>query len=259
MKIHATTMYGWAVVAIGAAAVFALTGCDRTPTPQAVAAPPDTTLTAATNTAAFDKDGLARPSETMASNQPYGAAASVAPGSDTGLPNADINNNPEALSEVQPTSAGNQTNAPPGPVGNTEQAFITRTSADGLFEARVAQLGAERANDSTVKSYAAMLAQDHTASNERLRQLANNLNVPLSTALSPANQQTIDSLSRLSGAEFDRQFVQAVGIKDHQDSIALYEQVGNNTVNQSVRNFTLATLPTLRAHLNAAQKLPIKG
>lgn len=272
MKIHATTVYGWAVVAVGAATLIALTACERTPTPQAAVAAADTTLSTPVTTVALGNDGLSRPSESMASTLPYGASAPMAPGSDLGAPSgmtpgagtmvagADINaRNPGVLTEVQPTSAGIPGNGTAGAVGSAEQAFILKTSESGMLEARLAQLAAERASDSTVKSYAAMLAQDHAATNDRLRQLATTLNVTLPTTLSPADQQTIDGLSRLSGAEFDRQFVQIMGTRGHENSIALYEQVGNTTGNASVRSFTIATLPALRAHLSAAQKLPIKG
>jgi len=50
--------------------------------------------------------------------------------------------------------------------------------------------------------------------------------------------------------------VQTVGVKDHKDAIDLFEKASKESKSAEVREFASTTLPTLKAHLDAAQKLP---
>lgn len=249
MTHHTAGSHRWLLVLLGAAALLSLGACNRNNTPQvASTTAPDPNINPV-EAASIATDQSNR-NTSVASTQPYGASAPMAAGSDQG-------SLPGAMTEAQPTGAG--INSSTAQVGAPEIQFITEAAAGGLFEVRVAQLAAQKANDTTVKSYASMLLEDHTAANEKLRQLAAGLRVSLPTDISEDNKKVLERLGQASGNDFDRQFVETVGIKDHKDDIAKFEKVGNTTANASVRTFALATLPTLRAHLRAAQKLPVKG
>jgi putative membrane protein len=52
-----------------------------------------------------------------------------------------------------------------------------------------------------------------------------------------------------------------VGLHDHKTDIGLFEKASREAKDTEVREFASATLPTLRAHLTAAQNLPssVKG
>jgi putative membrane protein len=193
-----------------------------------------------------------------------GADASRMAGLPTGLDQAPIPaQSPDALVNALPTAAGATnvtTNAAPSvALSATEMAFITQASEAGLFDLRIGQLGIERATNSAVKSYAAMLVADQASLNNGLQQLARRLGVPVPSSLSEPKQQLIDGLARTGTVDFDQQFISAVGVRDHAATIELFERTGRETRHPLVRNFVLNTLPTLRAHLSAAEKLPVKG
>jgi putative membrane protein len=107
-----------------------------------------------------------------------------------------------------------------------------------------------------VKAYAQMLVEDHTAANEKLRQIASSHNVALPASLPEAKKKELDQLSKLSGPEFDRQFVRIVGIKDHHQDIDEFEKAARSAKSDDVKSFAQSALPTLKKHLAAAQKLP---
>ena len=123
----------------------------------------------------------------------------------------------------------------------------------------MARLAADHASDSAVKSYAAMLVDQRSATNDKLRQLAATGGVELPTGVPSDKQKLIDKLSKASGADFDKQFVQTVGVKENRDAIDLFERASKTAKSPEVREFANATLPTLKAQLDAAQKLPKKG
>jgi len=200
------------------------------------------------------------PEAAGASGPPYGAAAPMAPGTDLGRPLQDQIDPPPAVVGTAPDAV--MAGAPPGAgaaLTATELAFITQAVEAGLFDIRVGQLGVDRASNSVVRSYAALLVNDQTAMNRQLQQLARQLGVPVPTTLSEPRQRIIDELARAADGEFDRQFVLVAGTRVQQDTVALFEQTGRDTRDTQVRSFVLAALPTLRAHLSAAERLPIRG
>jgi putative membrane protein len=142
-----------------------------------------------------------------------------------------------------------------------EKKFLSDAALGGQYELALAQLATANASDSSVKSYAAMLVSDHTMANQKLQLLAQRRNVVLPTTLPPDKQQVLDRLTKVTGPEFDRQFIQIVGLHDHKTDIDLFEKASREAKDSEVREFASSTLPTLRAHLSAAQNLPasLKG
>ena len=155
------------------------------------------------------------------------------------------------------TSGTMSANATPLPAPDAQ--FVAKAAEGGQFEIEIGKLAAQKATDSAVKSFAQMLVDDHSAANDRLRQIATSHNVALPASLPDDKKKEIDQLSKLSGAEFDRQFVKMVGIKDHHHDIDAFEKASKDAKSDDVKSFAQSTLPTLKKHLAAAEKLPSKG
>jgi putative membrane protein len=133
--------------------------------------------------------------------------------------------------------------------------FIKAAAEGGLFEIAVGKLAAEKATNAEVKSFANMLIEQHGAANDKLKKVADAHGITLPTVVPSDKQTKIDRLSRLSGDAFDRQFVEMVGLADHRHDIAEFEKESRSGKSEDVRNFAAETLPTLKAHLETAQKL----
>jgi putative membrane protein len=162
---------------------------------------------------------------------------------------------PGSIIEKNPTAAG----MPPTQLSAADKSFLKDAAEAGAFEVEVARLAADHASDSAVKSYAAMLVDQRSATNDKLRQLAATSGIELPSGVPSDKQKLIDKLSKASGADFDKQFVQTVGVKENRDAIDLFERASKTAKSPEVREFASATLPTLKAQLDAAQKLPKKG
>lgn len=137
-----------------------------------------------------------------------------------------------------------------------ERSFVMEAAQGGQFEVAAARLAADKATDSAVKSYGAMLVTDHTNANQKLQQLASRHGLTLPSSLPADKQKELDKLSQASGHEFDRQFVQMVGLKDHKADISMFEKAEREGKDADLHAFIQTTLPTLKAHLSAAQNLP---
>jgi putative membrane protein len=169
-----------------------------------------------------------------------------------------------AAGDTSSTTAGSVSSSgtmamPSAPLTNAEQEFVTKAAEGGMFEVEIGKMAAAKAVDPAVKSFGQMLADDHGAANDKLKQIASAHNVPLPAALPSDKKKELDELSKLSGKDFDKQFVKTVGIKDHHHDIAEFEKAARMARSDDVKSFAQSSLPTLQKHLAAAEKLPAKG
>ena len=144
-------------------------------------------------------------------------------------------------------------------VSRGDRKFIETAVGAGMFEVQVSQLAASKATDNNVKSFAGMLVDQHTAANNELVKIANARGVELPPAPKRSLRRDIEKLGKKDGAEFDRDFVREVGIKAHEKDIKLFEKASKDVKDPELKAFVDKTLPVLRDHLVAAQKLPQAG
>jgi putative membrane protein len=157
------------------------------------------------------------------------------------------------------TGTRNQETRKDDQLARGDRKFIQQTAEKGLFEVQAAQLAAGKANDPQVKSFASMLVDHHTAANNELVQIANDRRVELAAAPPRALRRDIAKLGKLTGGEFDREFVREVGVKDHEKSIKDFEKASREVKDPQLKAWVDKTLPKLREHLAQAQKLPQSG
>ena len=144
-------------------------------------------------------------------------------------------------------------------VARGDRKFIEEAAGSGMFEVQVGQLAASKATDANVKSFASMLVDHHTAANNELIKIANAKAVELPAAPPRALRKDIEKLGKKNGADFDRDFVREVGIKAHEKDIKMFEKASKDVKDAELKAFVDKTLPVLREHLAAAQKLPQAG
>lgn len=96
-------------------------------------------------------------------------------------------------------------------------------------------------------------ASARTSPDTRTAAAPANDDVMLNDAMREAEKEA-QKLADKSGAEFDRAYVECM-IKDHKDTIALFEKAGERTDDPEISSFAQATLPKLRAHLSQAESL----
>ncbi len=131
--------------------------------------------------------------------------------------------------------------------------FITKTADDGQAEVQLAQLAADKATSSDVRSFAQKLVTDHTAVNQELATLAANKGVTLDNK-GDKKDHTYNSLSKKSGMEFDRDFVDHM-VSEHEKEIKAFNKVAKDAKDEDVRAFASKHVADLQNHLQIAQGL----
>jgi putative membrane protein len=143
-------------------------------------------------------------------------------------------------------------NANATPVDETGSTFLVRVANSGLTEVELTSMAQQKAVSQSVKDLAAMLHKDHMALNEQVKTLAGQKNITLPTVVSDDKKKDIEDLRAKTGNEFDRTFINMI-IKAHESSIESFEKAMNDAKDADVKSFADKTLPTLRAHLQAAK------
>lgn len=177
-------------------------------------------------------------------------------GATTGGSAADTSSSGQGAAVIQP---GTRTTSDKSRIVRWDRKFIEETAATGQMQVQAAQMAATRGSDKGVKDYAGTLAEQQGSANTELTQLAASLGIELPASLPRGMRNELEKLGKRSGAEFDREFVREVGIKQHEQEIKRFEKASKDAKEPQLRAWVDKTLPMLQQHLSAAQKLPQAG
>ena len=97
--------------------------------------------------------------------------------------------------------------------------FINNMAIAGMAEVQLGKLASERGMSADVKQFGQMMVTDHTKANDELKQIAAKLNIQLPTELDTKHKALADRLSKLQGAEFDREYAMAM-VSGHEEVAA---------------------------------------
>lgn len=234
---------------LAAAAVLGLSACDRG----------DETArsgTSATTASTTPSTGTTGSADTSGTSAPVGTGMPATGATGTSGTGTSSSGSTDT-SAANTSGTGSATST--APLAAADAQFILKAAEASLFELEVAKLAADKAAGPAVKSFAQMLVDDHTVANDKLKQIASSHGVPLPASMATNKKKELDQLSKLSGVKFDQQFLKMVGIKDHEHDIADFEKASRTAKSDDVKSFAESTLPTLKKHLDAAQKLPATG
>ena len=95
-------------------------------------------------------------------------------------------------------------------------AFVNQMTIANLAEVQLGKMASERASSADVKSFGQMMVKDHSQANQDLAQVAAQLKVTPTTSLDQKHKDLAAKLSKLQGAEFDREYISAM-VQGHQE------------------------------------------
>ena len=139
-----------------------------------------------------------------------------------------------------------------------DELFVTAATEGNLYEIQSSELALESASSEDVQSYAQMMVEDHTRLGEAMTQVATELGVTPPTEPGAAQQLMLAQLSGLEGAAFDQAYLMQQ-VMSHQMEISLFEIAVQDAQNEQLTAFAQENLPSLQAHLQAAQSLMQQG
>jgi putative membrane protein len=161
--------------------------------------------------------------------------------------------------KVQPSHVGPRHRVPLSPSSNAgriaaaDQTFLKNAAVGGLMEVELGRLATEKASSADVKQFGQRMVDDHGKANEQLATIAKQKNVDVATQLTGKGKADYDRLSKLSGEQFDRAYMQMM-VQDHRKDVAEFRKESTSAKDADVKSFASQTLPTLEDHLKMAQQ-----
>ncbi len=139
-------------------------------------------------------------------------------------------------------------------VDKDDAKFATEAVSGGIAEVLLGKLAQEKGSSDKVKNFGTMMVTDHSKANDELKTLALSKNITLPVTPDTDEQKHIDDLSKKTGADFDNVYTSMM-IDDHKNDIKLFEDAEKNLKDTTLKAFATKTLPTLKLHLKAINKV----
>lgn len=133
-------------------------------------------------------------------------------------------------------------------IAEEDSKFAVTAADGGMAEVALGQLALQKGTSAQVKEFAAMMVKDHTKANTELKAVAGAKNITLPAAPGEDNQKIAADLSKKTGADFDKAYIDEM-VKDHEKDVKLFEDYTKDGKDTTLKAFATKTLPVLKAHL----------
>ena len=95
-----------------------------------------------------------------------------------------------------------------------DKMFLRKAAGGGIAEVKLGQLAVQKASSDEVKEFGQKMVDDHTKMNKDLAQVADTMGVMLPKTMDKDDQAEYDKLDKLSGNDFDVEYLTFM-VKDH--------------------------------------------
>lgn len=136
-------------------------------------------------------------------------------------------------------------------------AFMNNAAPGNMAEVELGKLAVKQGMSKDVKQFGQKMIDDHTKAGQELMRVAEQKKVMLPPDVLPGHKEAMAKLSKLTGAEFDREYVKAM-VEDHEKDVAAFDNAAKTGVDADVKAFATKTLPTLQMHLQMIKDIQSK-
>ena len=139
-----------------------------------------------------------------------------------------------------------------GKLASSDRKFVTEALKGGMAEVELGKLASEKASTDAVKQFGQRMVDDHGKAGEELKKIAQDKGVTPPAELDGKHKRLHERLSKLSGAEFDRAYMEEM-VKDHRNDVKEFQREAGRAKDPDVKSYASKTLPTLQEHLKQAE------
>jgi putative membrane protein len=139
-------------------------------------------------------------------------------------------------------------------IGKPSDMFLANTVQGSGAEVALSRLALERSTNPEVKRFAQQDIRDHEKLNQEIIQIANRRGMTVSTEPNDTQERISTHLSKLSGNEFDREYMSEM-IADHAKMTAKLEAKTKQTKDPEIQQLAARQLPLFQEHLQTAQSI----
>jgi putative membrane protein len=138
-----------------------------------------------------------------------------------------------------------------------DNAFVGAVSLDGMAEVELGRLATQKAKSPDVKRFAQRMVTDHSKAGAELKQLVSNMGMTVPASLNDEQKGEHDRLAKLSGDEFDREYM-SVMTTGHDKAVNAFKDEGENGSVPEIKQWAVKVLPTIKEHQAMATEIAAK-
>jgi putative membrane protein len=139
-------------------------------------------------------------------------------------------------------------------VSSDDAKFATAAANGGMAEVALGKLAAQKSTNADIKDFANMMVTDHGKANDELMAIAKTKNITLPATVDADHQKKMDDLSKLSGKDFDKAYVDAM-VDGHKKTLTLMQDEAKDGKDADLKGFAAKTAPTVQMHLDHINKI----
>jgi putative membrane protein len=141
-----------------------------------------------------------------------------------------------------------------------DKEFASKVCASSMAEVNLSELAARLASNPAVRQFAQRMIADHRRASQEMLQMANRRSITLPKGMDDEHQKCFDKLKKLSGAEFDREYMEAM-VKDHEKAVEAFEKESKDGKDEAMKRWATQLTPIMKRHLEMARKVceQVKG
>src|SRR4051794_39523771 len=132
--------------------------------------------------------------------------------------------------------------------------LIYQMASSNIMEVRLGQMAQQKASNAAVKQFGQQMVTDHTRLENQLTGLVSKNGTTFQPGMSKENQAEVSRLEKLSGAQFDQQYMTSM-IQHHQQDISSLQSQSQSVKSAEGQQIIAASLPVLQQHLSTATQV----
>lgn len=170
------------------------------------------------------------------------------------LPACKSNNSSAAATDSMKAAVDTTKNASATMGANPDENFANKAAIGGMTEVALGKLALTKTSNSGIKKFAQMMVDDHGKANDELKQIAEKKSISLPPTVDAEHQAKIDSMGKLSGANFDSAYVNLM-VDGHEKTLTLMQDEASGGKDADLKAFAAKTAPVVKTHLDAINKI----
>jgi putative membrane protein len=135
-----------------------------------------------------------------------------------------------------------------------DKEFIKQASEAGEGEIKASEHAKKNASSEEVKTFAEEMIKDHRKAATELTRIATSKGIQPSQEPATSAKAKIKALETKKGASFDKAYSEMM-VSDHKKAVELFEKASTDLDDAKLKEYATNTLPTLKHHLEMAEKL----
>ena len=129
-----------------------------------------------------------------------------------------------------------------------DRTFAEKAASGGMAEVKMGQLAVDKGTTPTVKQFGQKMVDDHSKANDELKTVAAQKSLNLPTDVDSKQKATYDKLAKLSGADFDKAYMDAM-VKDHDEDVREFKKATTTAgLDPEVKAWAEKTLTVIEQH-----------